>query len=132
IFAVQGEEAFRSLETAALRSLVGSQRLIIATGGGIVNAAGNHPLLQALGCVVWLTAQEEVLYERVSRNQRRPLLRTPDPRATLHSLLERRRPLYAACAHVTVDTSTDGHAQVAQTVFGQARAFFTARESAQT
>ena len=130
IFETRGEEAFRELETAALRSLGGSHRLIIATGGGIVNAPGNHRLLQALGCVVWLTADEDVLYERVSRNDRRPLLQTADSRATLHALLERRRPLYAACAHVIVDTSAQNHAQVAGAVLGQARAFFAAREPA--
>ena len=127
IFASHGEEAFRTMETGALRSLAGERRLIIATGGGIVSAPENRTLLQALGCVVWLTADEAVLYERVSRNNRRPLLQTQDPRATLHALLERRRPFYTACAHVTVDTSVHSHAQVARTVFEHARAFFAAQ-----
>ncbi len=132
IFAECGEEGFRELEAAALRSLSGSRRLIIATGGGIINAPENHRLLQALGCVVWLTADEDVLYARVSRNDRRPLLQTSDPRATLHTLLEHRRPLYTACAHVTVDTSSQDHAQVAEAVFAQVRAFFAAEEPART
>ena len=70
----------------------GSRRLIVATGGGIVTEPANRALLQALGCVVWLTADEDVLFERVSRNDHRPLLQTADPRATLHELLEARRP----------------------------------------
>ena len=96
IFSTRGEEGFRSLETAALRSLTGSRRLIVATGGGIVNEPANRALLRALGCVVWLTADEDVLYERVSRNDKRPLLQTADPRATLHGLLTLRGPLYSA------------------------------------
>ena len=127
IFATRGETTFRALETAALRSLIDSRRLIIATGGGIVKEPANRDLLQGLGCVVWLTADEDVLYERVSRNDKRPLLQTQNPRATLHELLERRRPLYADCAHVTVDTSTQSHAQVAETVLAHVRDFFTAR-----
>ena len=125
IFAAQGEERFRSLETAALRSLAGSRRLIVATGGGIVPRPDNSALLRRLGCVVWLTADENVLYERVSRNDKRPLLRTADPRATLHALLERRRPLYSACADVIIDTTTPSHAEVAETVLRRVRAFFT-------
>ena len=102
--------------------------MIIATGGGIVNAPANRDLLRDLGCVVWLTADEEVLYARVSRNQRRPLLQTADPRATLHALLENRRPLYTACAHVTVDTTARSHAQVAEEVCARTRAFFAAHD----
>ena len=129
IFNAHGEEHFRSLETAALASLAGSCRLVVATGGGIVTRPENVPLLRDLGCVVWLTADEDVLFERVSRNDRRPLLQTADPRATLHTLLERRRPFYEACAHVTVDTSAGSHAQIAEAVLGQTRTFFTAADS---
>ena len=132
IFSTRGEAVFRELETAALRSLSGSRRLTIATGGGIVNEPANRDLLQALGCVVWLTADESVLFERVSRTGKRPLLHTPDPRATLHDLLEHRRPLYAGCAHVTVDTSTHSHPQVAETVLSRVRDFFISRETART
>ncbi len=130
IFAAHGEAHFRWMETAAICSLQGSSRLIVATGGGVVTEPANLPLLQALGCVVWLTADEDVLYERVSRNDRRPLLQTDDPRATLHRLLELRRPLYSACAHATVDTTTCSHGHVADAVLAQARAFFQSRDPA--
>ncbi len=129
IFADHGEKHFRQLETAALASLADSHRLVVATGGGIITQPENLPLLRALGCVVWLTAEEEVLFERVSRNDRRPLLQTTDPRGTLHTLLENRRPLYEACAHVAVDTSAGSHIQIAETVLAQARAFFAAADS---
>ena len=124
IFARHGEEHFRHLETAALRSLTGEQRLIVATGGGIVTRPENLPLLRALGCVVFLNADEEVLFERVSRNRQRPLLQTADPRATLGELIGSRRALYEECAHAAVDTSRGTHAEIAQTVLATARHFF--------
>ena len=127
IFATRGEEDFRALETAALRSLADRRQLVVATGGGIVTEPTNRALMRALGCVIWLTADEDVLYERVSRTDKRPLLQTEDPRATLHELLERRRPLYADCAHVTVDTSARSHGEVAETVLIKVREFFAAR-----
>ena len=127
IFAAHGEAHFRELETAALGSLATRTGLVIATGGGIILRDENRALLRKLGVVVWLTAREEVLFERVSRNRRRPLLHTADPRATLRDLLARRWSLYQQCAHLTVDTSDEPHARVADTILKQAGDFLAAR-----
>ena len=127
IFAAHGEDHFRTLETAALGSLAAQTGLVIATGGGIVTREENRSLLRGLGVVVWLTAREEVLFARVSRNRRRPLLHTADPRATLRGLLAGRQAFYRACAHFTVDTSDDPHARVADTILQRASAFLAAR-----
>ena len=124
IFSRHGEDAFRRMESDALRSLRGSPRLIVATGGGIVTRPENIPLLRALGAVVFLTADENVLFERVSRTSHRPLLQTDDPRATLRELLSRREPFYTASAHLTVDTSRLSHAEIAATILSWARDFF--------
>ena len=124
IFARHGEAHFRQAETDALRSLADGDRLIVATGGGIVTRPENFPLLRALGCVAFLTASEEVLFERVSRTRQRPLLQTADPRVTLRELIQRRGPLYTECADFTVDTSVGTHAEIAQIVLTRAREFF--------
>ncbi len=130
IFALHGEAHFRRLESEALASLADQRRLIVATGGGIVTQPENLPVLQALGCVVFLTANEDVLFERVSRNRQRPLLQTDDPRATLHALVEQRHGVYTDCAHITVDTSTGAHSEIAQAVLAGARQFFAGRGQA--
>ena len=127
IFATHGESHFRELETAALRSLAGQAGLVIATGGGIVTRDENRAALRDLGVVVWLTAREEVLFARVSRNRRRPLLHTANPRAALRELLARREAMYRDCAHFTVDTSDDPHARVADTILRAASAYLAAR-----
>ena len=123
IFSRDGEEVFRRLESEALRLLDGSQRLIVATGGGIVTRPENLPLLRSLGSVVFLTASEDVLFERVSRTSHRPLLQTADPRATLVELLARRDPLYRGCAHLTLDTSFLNHAGAAEAILAWRREF---------
>lgn len=123
IFSREGEEGFRQRESDALRSLDGSRCLIVATGGGIVTRPENLPLLRALGGVVFLTASEDVLFERVSRTRHRPLLQTADPRATLVDLLARRAPFYAACAHFTLDTSPLDHAGAAEAILSWEREF---------
>ena len=82
-----GKAYFRQEESRALRSLLGGSGLVVATGGGIVTVPENVPALKELGFVVWLTASEEVIWERVSRNRKRPLLHTENPRETVRALL---------------------------------------------
>ena len=124
IFARHGEEHFRDLETAALESLASQRRCVIATGGGVVMKERNRAILKALGFVVWLTASEEVIFQRVSRNDKRPLLQTEDPRATIAQLLAARRPLYESTAEFTVDTSAMSHDEAADAVIAAARRAF--------
>jgi shikimate kinase len=121
IFAKEGEAFFRQEESRALRSLLGGGGLVVATGGGIVTVPENLPSLRQLGFVVWLTASEEVIWERVSRTTKRPLLRTENPRETMRALLEKRSPLYAAVAEMTVDTTGLTHAEVAERICGVVR-----------
>lgn len=125
IFESHGEAWFRDEETATLRSLSVLNRAVISTGGGIVGREENHALLRALGFVVWLTASEEVIFERVSRNKKRPLLQTADPRQTVHELLEKRRGLYAAVAQFTLDTTTFSHEKTASVLIVEARRVFS-------
>ena len=122
LFAQEGEEFFRERESAALAGLRERPAgLVVATGGGIVLREENRRQLRELGCVAFLCADEATLFARVSRNDKRPLLRTEDPRATLTALLRAREGLYRECAHFTVDTSARSHAQVASEVLERAR-----------
>jgi shikimate kinase len=124
IFASHGEAWFRTQETAALRSLGILNRAVISTGGGIILREENRDLLSELGFVAWLTASEEVIFERVSRNKKRPLLHTADPRATVHELLIERRPFYEAAAQFSVDSTELTHAAAADLLIAEARKAF--------
>ncbi|MDB6148832.1 MAG: aroK [Chthoniobacter sp.] len=125
IFATHGEAHFRDLETAALESLAGEAHCVIATGGGIVVRERNHALLRRLGFVVLLTATEDVIFERVSRNSKRPLLQTANPRATISEMLAARAPLYEAAAQWMLDTSDLSHREAAEALIAEARRFFS-------
>jgi shikimate kinase len=105
IFQTEGEAVFRALETEAIESLAHLTRCVVSTGGGAVLSGHNRQLLRALGFVVCLTASEDILFERVSRNAKRPLLQTDNPRATLSKLIQDRSALYKEAAHHTLDTS---------------------------
>lgn len=112
IFEVHGEDAFREAENAVLRELESREPAIIVTGGGIVLRTTHRELLRHLGSVVYLEADEETLFERISRRASRPLLRTDNPRATMKQLLEQRLPLYEEIADVRIDTSRISHDEV--------------------
>jgi shikimate kinase len=124
IFARDGEAAFRDLETSVLASVAHLQRCVVATGGGAVVRERNRELMREIGFVVGLTASEEVIYERVSRNNKRPLLQTADPRGTILKLLESRKEAYQAAAQFTLDTTNLSHAQAVECILTAARNAF--------
>jgi shikimate kinase len=124
IFSIEGEAFFRKLETTVLESLSHLNRCVISTGGGAVLSEGNRSILRALGFVVLLTASEEILYERISRNSKRPLLQTENPRATLSTLLAARRDAYDSAAEFTLDTTHLTHNAAAEALEAAARTAF--------
>ena len=125
IFASEGEARFRDLEASVLESLGTRTRCVISTGGGVILREENRALLRQLGLTVWLTASEDVIFQRVSRTNKRPLLQTASPRETVTQLLAARRPLYKAAAQFTVDTTTLAHSAAADAVIAEARRAFS-------
>ncbi len=119
IFAELGEERFRAAESEVLARLESSPPAIVVTGGGAVLRSENIRQLQRLGTVVWLTADRQVLQERLARRTNRPLLQTPDPAATIAQLLAQREPLYASVAAFAIDTSARDHAGVAAAIYDE-------------
>ena len=109
IFADDGEEAFRKLETAALLDALASpEPAIIAAAGGVVLRDENRAALKnANAKVVWLCATPEVLVERAASGGHRPLL-DDDPAGTLQRMHAQRQELYreVADAIVLVDNRT--------------------------
>lgn len=109
IFATDGERAFRSLESAALRDACASPApIVIAVGGGAMEDPENRRLV-AHGIVVWLRAEPEELARRVTVDgtvTRPKLAGTGEPVEVLERLLALRSDAYESLADVTV--STDG------------------------
>jgi shikimate kinase len=110
IFANRGETVFRDGERRVIARLLAGPVHVLATGGGAFMDPATRRIIARRGVSAWLRADLDVLYTRVSRRTNRPLLKTPDPRAVLAELIERRYPIYAE-ADVTID-SGDGPADV--------------------
>ena len=116
LFAEEGEERFRDRETAELRELVGSQRIVLATGGGAILREQNRDLLKRIGTVVWLHSDPETLFERASRSRKRPLLEVENPRTTFNTLLESRLPVYQQACTLRVDATGLSHEQTLEEI----------------
>ncbi|MBE9128642.1 MULTISPECIES: shikimate kinase [unclassified Coleofasciculus] len=105
IFAEDGEEAFRQLESQVLSELSAHTKLTIATGGGIVLRHMNWSYLHQ-GLIIWLDAPVKVLLDRLQDDATRPLLQTADPASVLQTLLDKRRRLYGeADLHIQVSAN---------------------------
>lgn len=104
IFDIEGEDGFRRRESAMLDECTQLSQTVLATGGGAVLAEENRALLCQRGFVIYLRAEVEVLYRRLQRDTKRPLLQTEDPQQRIRDLLQLREPLYASVADVVFDT----------------------------
>ena len=94
LFAQQGEEAFRQLESQVLAQVCAHTNLAIATGGGIILRRENWSYLHH-GLIVWLDVSVELLHTRLAEDKTRPLLQDTDQLRKLQTLLKQRQPLYA-------------------------------------
>lgn len=95
IFANHGEDYFRAGEQRVIARLLGQPPLILATGGGAFMNAQTRAAIAEHGISVWLEADFDTLFERVSRKATRPLLQNPDPEGVMRKLLAEREPVYA-------------------------------------
>ena len=103
LFDLYGEDEFRSLERRVLLRLLKEPAQVISSGGGAFMNDETRREISSHGYSVWLKADIDLLLERVSRRQNRPLLQGTDPREVMEQLMEVRYPVYAN-ADVTVES----------------------------
>lgn len=125
IFANQGEDAFRTLETALIAALVNTENtttntdtagdterpFVMATGGGLPCTPGNFEILENLGMTIYLQADAQTLAKRVVESKaERPMLASKDEEEKsdlskrIQDLLDKRESTYKRASH-TVNTA---------------------------
>jgi shikimate kinase len=112
IFATHGEADFRAGETRVIARLLREADLVLGTGGGAFINPETRALIKTGAVSVWIKAEADLLFARVSRRSNRPLLKTANPRATLETLIAERYPIYAE-ADLTVTSADVPQDQVA-------------------
>ncbi len=115
IFAAHGEGDFRAGEVKVIARLLKEGGIVLGTGGGAFMNVETRALIHETAVSVWIKADFELLFQRVSRRSHRPLLKTANPRETLQKLIDARYPTYAG-ADITVVSSDVPQDQVASDV----------------
>lgn len=139
IFATDGEEAFRNMETDCLRSLLMHREgCVISLGGGLPVGGSlsgeaavrertyrrgeeNRSLLKRLGAVFYLKASAKELYGRLQGDTERPLLQTKNPYESICRLLSEREEWYEKCADEVIGTDGRTPQEIADEITGRVK-----------
>ncbi|MBI4274909.1 MAG: shikimate kinase [Rhizobiales bacterium] len=127
IFEIRGEEEFRSGEARVIARLLDNGAQVLATGGGAFMNADTRAAIRSKGVSIWLRADPDILLRRIMRRNDRPLLKTPDPAATLKQLIDMRYPIYAE-ADLTIDSRDVMHDVIVDEIIGTLRAWLEAKK----
>jgi shikimate kinase len=137
IFSLHGEPRFRQLESQALASALGHNRLVLALGGGAPEVLTNRLLLEQTPATstIFLNAPFPALFDRCmiqalnsmptspcsvepnpAPEQLRPLLADP---TTAEARFLARQPIYRRLARITIDTASLTPEQTVATLIAQ-------------
>ena len=105
-FAEKGEAAFRQIEEEVLADLLKTDQ-VISTGGGIVISPRNRDLLKENSDNIYLKADFETLYQRISadKDNQRPLFLN-NSKEDLATIFDERQAWYEEVANKIVDVSS--------------------------
>lgn len=104
IFELEGEDGFRLREYNLLKDLMNNQKMVIATGGGIVLSKRNRKLLRKLGNVIYLRSDINDLVFRLKGDKTRPLIQNINLHQKINELFQERDPLYESIADYIIET----------------------------
>lgn len=111
IFSESGETVFREWETTVLQALAVESDKVISVGGGAPTIETNRQIMKSSGCMVWLQASAEELWNRISADPKSDSMRPSltdqsDGLKEVRQVLRARYDIYKACADYTL--ATDG------------------------
>lgn len=111
IFASQGENTFRQIESSELaETLQTDTDTILALGGGTVLRPENLQQLKAKAKLIWLDTDYSIILSELG-NTDRPVLRGRTLEQ-IRALFDERRPLYAAAADIIFPIQTTDYDRV--------------------
>ena len=104
-FAEKGEEAFRQIESEVLAELLQRDQ-VVSTGGGVVISQRNRELLKTNSDNIYLKADFETLYQRISADQdnQRPLFLN-NSKEELAAIFQERQAWYEEVASRVLDVT---------------------------
>ena len=108
IFADDGEEAFRDLESEAVAQATRRRGCVIATGGGAPMRERNRRALRESGAVVFLNVEPETIFRRIGKRRNAAASRGGEPDRTSAGAAARAAPGLSAGRFRGRDRRADG------------------------
>jgi len=119
IFEKFGEKYFRDGEKKVISRLLLQKPQILSTGGGAFISKELRELIKIHGFSIWLKADFETLWPRVSGKKNRPLLNQMEPEKALKSLIQERNPIYNQ-ADITIESKANvTHSKMAEIIISE-------------
>ena len=112
IFSIKGEDYFRSIETLVFNELVVRKKVVISTGGGLI--LNNLEKLK-LSFNIYLYCNIDVLIQRASRNNLRPLLSQNTP-LQMTNLFNERKDIYIKVADITINATDNQNVTITEII----------------
>ncbi len=94
IFEKFGEARFREMEREFIESGHPNNNCVVSCGGGLVCRDTMPELVKSKGVSVVLFSKPEEILERISKNNKRPLLNVENPLEKIKELIAQRTPYY--------------------------------------
>ncbi len=116
IFEKYGEEHFRDMETALIKTIGAEGNSVVSCGGGVPMREVNVAAMRESGIVVYLKSSPQTIYERVKDSTNRPLLNGNMNVDYISKLMEARKPKYEAAADVTIITDGKSRQEICKEV----------------
>ena len=113
VFAQLGESYFRTQEYSVISELTAQPAFLVSLGGGAYLQEEVRKAIGGIATTIYLRVPPEILWERVSQDNSRPLAQ--DGYDKFKALLESRRPVYET-ANIIIDCNKDSKSTITQNI----------------
>ncbi len=118
-FAKHGEAEFRKGEAKVISRILEQENIVLGTGGGAFINQQIRDLIKEKTISIWIKADFDLLFARISKRATRPLLQTKNPKQTLKKLIDERYPIYEK-ADITLVSRDVPHEMVVDNLINEA------------
>lgn len=117
IFENKGEKYFRELESKILSKFIKKSKIVISTGGGILNELKNREQIKELAIGIWLFADPKELAKRTENIENRPKLKYGDHEIIFQKLLKKRFNHYSITSEFLIVTDNHKPSKIMEAIY---------------
>ena len=110
-FKKHGEAEFRKGEVKVIKRILQQKNIVLGVGGGALINQQTKQLILKKTISIWIRADFDLLFARISKRNTRPLMQTKNPKKTLKKLIDERYPIYQQ-ANITLISKDVPHDEV--------------------